>query len=58
MMTRNPSQEAFGVIGVQNRCIIIMCQRKFRNVLKKGNLAAIPLILIPEYGQSNATQTI
>ena len=37
-----------------------MCQRKFaemssRNYLKKRNLTAIPLILIPEQGQSNAT---
>ena len=37
-----------------------MCQRKFaemssRNYLKKRNLTAIPLILIPEQGQLNAT---
>ena len=32
-----------------------MSKLKFGNLVKKRNLAAIPLILIPEYGQSNAT---
>ena len=36
-----------------------MCQRSLQKclpkLLKKRNLTAIPLILIPEYGQSNAT---
>ena len=31
------------------------CRTAFLNVLKKRNVTAIPLILIPEYGQSNAT---
>ena len=32
-----------------------VCRNVFPNVLKKENLTAIPLSLILEYGQSNAT---
>ena len=32
-----------------------VCRIVFPNVLKKGNLKAISLILIAEYSQSNAT---
>ena len=31
-----------------------VCRNVFPNLVKKRNLAAISLILIPEYGQSNA----
>ena len=35
-----------------------VCRNFFSNLLKKRNLTAILLILIPEYGQWNATLTI
>ena len=37
------------------RALAKVCRNDFPNLLKKGNLTAIPFILIPEYGQSNAT---
>ena len=36
-------------------CIIESLQKFLPNLIKKRNLAAIPHILVPEYGQSNAT---
>ena len=50
MMPRNPSLEVFGVTGVQIALNCLVSTKVFRN----RNMSAIPLILIPEYGQSNA----
>ena len=36
-------------------CVSQVCRNVFPNLLKKRNLTAILLILIPEYGQSNVT---
>ena len=59
MMTRNPF--CFGISGVQNRSfkschvLAIVSRKVLPSLLKMNNVTVIPLILILEYGQSNAT---
>ena len=62
MMTRDPSRQDFGVTGVQYRsfsCVSERLEKWLPNLFKKRTLTGIPgggglLILIPEYGQSDA----
>ena len=61
MKTRKPSYEVVGVAVCSTKSLLNyrvsakFCRNGFPFLLKKRNIKAIPLILIPEYGQSNQT---
>ena len=59
MITRNPLWKVFRVAGQENNMAHVspnICRYVFQNLTKKRNVTtAISIILIQEYGQSNAT---